>query len=72
MTCQFFFKRDNPSFVMFCTSFQLGRHTNLLKNNNADMKSFLIKEGQVLNSKKEQHIKRGKNGGGARAETRVA
>lgn len=36
------------------------------------MKSFLIKEGQVLNSKKEQHIKRGKNGGGARAETRVA
>lgn len=57
---------------MFFNSLQLGSHTNLLKNNYADMKSFLIKEGQVLNSKKEQHIKRGKNGGGARAETRVA
>lgn len=34
---------------MFCNSLQLGRHTNLLKNNNyAEMKSFLIKEGQVF------------------------
>ena len=33
---------------MFCNSLQLGRHTNLLKNNYADMKSFLIKEGQVF------------------------
>ena len=33
---------------MFFTSLQLGRHTNLLKNNYADMKSFLIKEGQVF------------------------